>query len=146
MLLQVLGTVIIGAGAWLALDKNSLLSILRLVKNENIEVSNTNQHQLYTLSYHFTRFVLWTSSLVFYICFNIIVWLSMKPYKTKVFISLQFFYEIQIKQYYSFICCFTAMIKRLRNRRVGGFFSLWLWNAVSTYSHVVLPSVITTWK
>lgn len=42
MRLQVLGTVIIGAGAWLALDKNSLLSILRLVKNENIEVSNTN--------------------------------------------------------------------------------------------------------
>lgn len=38
-ILQVLGTVIFGVGLWLAVDKHSLIALLKLVESERIEVS-----------------------------------------------------------------------------------------------------------
>lgn len=38
-ILQVLGTIIFGVGLWLAIDKHSLIALLKLVESERIEVS-----------------------------------------------------------------------------------------------------------
>lgn len=38
-ILQVLGTIIFGVGLWLAVDKHSLIALLKLVESERIEVS-----------------------------------------------------------------------------------------------------------
>lgn len=41
-LLQVLGTIIFGVGLWLAVDKHSLIALLKLVESERIEVSESH--------------------------------------------------------------------------------------------------------
>lgn len=37
-ILQLLGTIIFGVGLWLAVDKHSLIALLKLVESERIEV------------------------------------------------------------------------------------------------------------
>lgn len=36
---QLLGTVVLGAGIWLAVDKSSLIALLKMVESEHLEVS-----------------------------------------------------------------------------------------------------------
>lgn len=45
-ILQVLGTIIFGVGLWLAVDKHSLIALLKLVESERIEVSAHKQYQV----------------------------------------------------------------------------------------------------
>lgn len=48
-LLQVLGTIIFGVGLWLAVDKHSLIALLKLVESERIEVSSESKEAKHPL-------------------------------------------------------------------------------------------------
>lgn len=48
---QVAGTIILGIGCWLAVDKASFISLLKMVESEHLEVSLNKNDFTFTFNY-----------------------------------------------------------------------------------------------